>query len=235
MKCAICKTRSAGSLEHPVSKSLTRLLRNDAPYIQEYKGYPKTLKLDLAIYWHRAFCRECNGHLGTLNETGLALMKRVAKGEALSLTPEDQRTLTGWFLRTCLSLDFAIRQSQSYKDQTMPWRPNPEHYLAQDELPPGTALRIGGYDSSPERIGGKPIDTSGYLTTFLPPGYLRHLTLWRIVGQLMVGEGAVLCPNLPEDRGHLVRIWPPKHDTVIWPRPREYDEAGVKMLGDRFL
>jgi hypothetical protein len=216
---------------------LARLHRAEQPYTQEYKDDPKVVKLDLAIYWHRQFCRECNGRLGALNEDGLELMKSLTMGEALALTFEDQRIVAGWVLRTCLSMEFAVRQPPKYRDQTSPWWPDPAYYLTVDELPRDMTVCIGGHKtpSADEPDTTALIDVSDYALEFFGETYIRHLTLWRFAAQLVVGEDAGSFVSFPEECGHIARIWPPKDEAVTWPRPYEYNDEGVRRLGNSFV
>ncbi len=230
-------SRSANSLEHPVGKPLARLHPTDGPFTQEHNGDGRLVKIDLAIFWHRRFCRECNGALGGLNEPGLELMKRLTNREGLTLMARDQRVLAGWVLRTSLSMDFAVHENLTRKIHDARWQPDPARYLARDDLPPNTVVRIGGY-KAPQSEEADPFaitEAAEYPPTLLRLAYVRHIVLWYFVGQLMVGEDAITSNNYPEDCGHLVRIWPPKHDLVSWPRPCHYDESGVNMLGSRLL
>ncbi len=109
--CVLCNAEPSGSREHALGWGLVDQFRAEEKRVfRSYVGELKSTQFDLVVFMHRPFCDTCNQRLGRLNKPGLPLMKRLTKGDPLTLTLMDQRKVAGWFLRTSLSMDFAVQR-----------------------------------------------------------------------------------------------------------------------------
>jgi hypothetical protein len=180
--------------------------------------------------------------MSTIETNAKPLLEPMIFGtsDSLALTPESQRFIATWAMKTMLMADFVsptpiiplaayhtfFRDRLPPKNQAAIWTgayggPAPSLWSA---LAPVTISATHSFDESGVMVR-KPSTHSGTVCT---------LRVWHAVFQVFLHQ-AYNMPAHPSALGEVIdRIWPERRDDLSWPpNGVSMDDAGVRLLAGR--
>jgi hypothetical protein len=247
-RCAFCDSHQV-SREHVWPRWIAKLMHErygEADWNVLLGDKERSTKaLDAMV---KRVCEDCNNTWMSVieNETQPILAPMMmADARSTRLSPESQRILSTWAMKTMLMADFL------YPEGTRALRPEMYSRFFTDRGPPKnqSVVWTAAY-SGPKLLLGSaimPIDIEmshqygrdGVLVPSPPTvqkdiGTICTLRVLHAVFQLIVYRG-LYAPMGHEADGRLIqRIWPAVETTILWPaHGRALDDAGIMALASR--
>lgn len=183
-----------------------------------------------------SICRRCNSEMGEkFDDPTAPILKPMMDGYEVTLTPQAQVRVATWLLKYVLlgTLQIIVNPKTGTLQQDEPLRKyladRLRHMLMTRTPPPGTFVRIAAVnmsDATPlsvdsirayEPANDAPegvISGAGRFGVFMYDGFIGS-----------EDEVFDLINRAVDDKGRLIRIWPPQVEDVLWPPRPLFSES----------
>ncbi len=211
--CAFCGAADATD-EHVFPKWVSRALTKLAPLQMKTEFGPRALT---QIEVTAPVCEKCNTRwLSVLEKDAQPILAPLIRGEERTVSPNEQRLLAAWAVKTALMLDLASGRSII---------PTGYYYNFRQvrQALPSQIVWLGAYNGSQKAIWAEHRALHfGIAPDEEPNGFVTTFTLFRclfqVVGHFTRG-GATMNDTRVLARG-LWPIAPPRAQEIRWPRDR---------------
>ena len=194
--------------------------------IRRHQGHPISRKV-------RAVCRRCNtGWLSNLENELKPQIKALVLGEALNLTPWDQRRLSTWAAKTSMTAEFIHPKTAAVTFEER------EHLRLHREPPRAFNVWAGHYvgsryttDLHHHSVHLSVRTPTSPKTGVAPNTQATIIGLGRLFLQISSSSFHGLQMNLKDEAtSNLRRIWPPRGANLSWPPARSLTDQDIDII-----
>lgn len=237
-RCVFCGSADL-TKEHVWPRWLSEALGGNGPLRFERQGLgdePRAwarVSLDVTV---GVVCRECNnGWLSDLEDAAKPLLEPLIRGESVTLTPEESKTVALWCVKTALLFQYTHPERRSAPDWHYRW------LFEKRTPPPNVFVWLAGYSGS--YWEGWYLhqllllrDPDGIDRSEKEKGYCATITAGALVFQV-IGLDADSTLDLEKASIHepyIVQVWPLRDETATLPPPQLLHDSALAFFADPF-